>query len=59
MKQQSFNNRRICNCILFWVKGTLAVGTILNLIIIAWQTFPFVDMTWIDSDGKYHVLSWR
>ncbi len=19
--------------------------------------FPFVDMTWLDSDGKYHMLS--
>ncbi len=21
-------------------------------------TFPFVDMTWLDSDGKYHILCW-
>jgi len=22
------------------------------------MTFPFVDMTWLDSNGKYHILSW-
>ncbi len=21
-------------------------------------TFPTVDMTWLDSDGKYHILCW-
>ncbi len=21
-------------------------------------TFPFVDMTWLDSDGKYNIVCW-
>jgi len=47
----------------FGVKGVPAVGakiTIINMIINNWLTFPFVDQTWIDSDGKYHIylLNW-
>jgi len=45
----------------FGAKGAPAVGakdTIINMIINSWLTFPFVDMTWSDSDGKYHILSW-
>ncbi len=45
----------------FGVKSTLAVGaksTVINMIINRWLTFPFVDMTWLDSDGKYHILYW-
>ncbi len=30
-------------------------GTVIN-IINRWLTFPFVDMTWLDSDGKYHIM---
>ncbi len=26
------------------------------MIINRWVTFPFVDMTRLDSDGKYHIL---
>ncbi len=26
------------------------------MIINIWLTFPFVDMTWLDSDGKYHIM---
>ncbi len=44
----------------FGVKSAAAVGakgTVINMIINRWLTFPFVDMTWLDSDGKYHMLS--
>ncbi len=33
-------------------------GTVINMTINIWLTFPFVDMTWLDSDGKYHLLYW-
>jgi len=33
-------------------------GSIINMIINSWLTFPFVDFTWLDSAGKYHILSW-
>ncbi len=42
----------------FGVKSAPAVGakgTIINMIINRWLTFPIVDMTWLDSDGKYHI----
>ena len=45
----------------FGVKSAPAVGakgTVINMIINRWLTFPFVDMTWLDSDGKYHILCW-
>jgi len=29
----------------------------INMIINIWLTFPFVDMAWLDSDGKYQILS--
>ncbi len=35
-----------------------AKGAVINMIINRWLTFPFVDMTWLDSDGKYHILCW-
>ncbi len=40
------------------VKRAPAVGAKGTVIIIInkWLTFPFVDMTWLDSDGKYHIL---
>ncbi len=44
----------------FGVKSAAAVGakgTVINMIINRWLTCPFVDMTWLDSDGKYHMLS--
>jgi len=43
----------------FWGKIP-AVGTkgiIINTIINRHMTFPFVDMTRLDSDGKHHILS--
>ncbi len=45
----------------FGVKITPAVGakgTVFNMIINRWLAFPFIDMTWLDSDGKYHILCW-
>ncbi len=45
----------------FGVKSAPAVGakdTVINMIINRCLTFPFVDMTWLDSDGKYHILCW-
>ncbi len=44
----------------FGVKSAATVGakgTVINMIINRWLTCPFVDMTWLDSDGKYHMLS--
>ncbi len=35
-----------------------AKGTVINMIINRWLTFPIVDMTWLDSDGKYNILCW-
>jgi len=26
----------------------------MNMILNGWLTFPFVDMTWLDSGGKHH-----
>ncbi len=43
----------------FWGKKRPAVGAkgaVINMIINRWMTFPFVDMTRLDSDGKYHTL---
>ncbi len=45
----------------FWGKINPAVGAkgaVINMIINRWLIFPFVDMTWLDSDGKYHILCW-
>ncbi len=45
----------------FGVKSAPAVGAkgaVINMIINRSLTFPFVDMTWLDSDGKYHILCW-
>ncbi len=44
----------------FGVKSA-AVGTkgaVINMIINRSLTFSFVDMTWFDSEGKYHILCW-
>ncbi len=44
----------------FGVKSAPAVGVkgaVINMIINRWLTFPFVDMTWLDSDGKYHIVT--
>ncbi len=61
LKQQFSNNEIICKSMVFGVKSSPAVGdksTVINMIINRWQTFPFVDVTWLDSDGKYHILCW-
>ncbi len=45
----------------FGVKSGSAVGAkgaVINMIINRWLTFPFVDMTWLNSDDKYHILCW-
>lgn len=41
----------------FGIKSAPAVGTkdiIIYMVMNSWPTF--VDMTWSDPDGKYHVL---
>ncbi len=41
------------------VKSTPAVGAksaVINMIINRSLTFPFVDMTWLDSDGKSYIM---
>ncbi len=46
---------------IFGVKSTPAVGAkgaVINMIINRWVSFPFVDMAWLDSDGKHHILCW-
>ncbi len=43
----------------FGVKSARAVGTkgaVINMIINRWLTFPFVDMTWLDLNGKYQMF---
>ncbi len=43
----------------FGVKSTPAVGAkgaVINMIINRLLTIPFADMTWLDSDGKYHIM---
>ncbi len=55
------NNKIICESMFFGVKISPAIaakGAMINMIINKWLTFPFVDMTWLDSDGKYIVLFW-
>ncbi len=45
--QQYLNNERICKSMVFGVKSTSAVGakgTVINMMINGWLTFPFVDM---------------
>jgi len=40
----------------FGIKGTAAVSdNKYHMIINSWLTFPFADMTWLDSHGKYHM----
>ncbi len=34
----------------------LTLTILINMIINRWVTFPFVDLTWLDSDGKYHIM---
>ncbi len=49
----------MCKSMVFGVKSAAAVGdkdTVINIIINISLTFPFVHMTWLDSDGKYHIL---
>ncbi len=63
LKQQFLNNGRICKSIVFGVKVTpppllLRLKTVINMINNRRLTFPLVDMTWLDSDGKYHILCW-
>ncbi len=36
--------------------GAKGAQIIINMIINRWLTFPSVNMTWLDSDGKYHVM---
>ncbi len=55
------NNKIIRESMVFGVKSAppiAAKGAMINMIINKWLTFPFVDMTWLDSDGKYNVLCW-
>ncbi len=55
------NNERKCESMVFKVKSLLAVGAksaVINMIINRWLTFPFVDMIWLDSDGKCNILCW-
>ncbi len=43
----------------FGVKSAPAVGTkgaVINMIINRWLTFPFVDIIWLDLNGKYQML---
>ncbi len=43
----------------FGVKSAPAVGAkgaVINMIINKSLTFLFFDMTWLDSDGKYHIM---
>ena len=30
--------------------------SVINMIINRLLTFPFVDMIWLDSDAKYHIM---
>ncbi len=56
---QFLNNERICKSMVFGVKSAPAVGakgTVINMIINRSLTYPFVNMTWLDSDGKYHIF---
>ncbi len=60
IKANVLNNERIFESIVFGVKSAPAVGTkgaVINMIMNRCLTFPFVDMTWLDSDGKY-ILCW-
>ncbi len=33
-------------------------ATIINMIMNRSLTFPFVDVAWLDSNGKYYILCW-
>jgi len=55
-----FNNGRMWKSMVFGVKGAPVVGakgTVINMIMNSWLTFPFLDMTWLDSNSKYHILN--
>ncbi len=41
-----------------WPSSDGTKGTIINTIINSWLTFLFIDMTWLDIDGQFDLLSW-